>query len=110
MNQQEEIMHIPEARTALAASASNAISSARRCGATTAFDPSTRLRSLINAHDYGQHEAMHAASVFALMVENHLAGHPQVEENPEWKALAKRAVEALWDLYQGIAAVHIQDR
>jgi hypothetical protein len=112
-------MQKPELCSALATGANNALASGgRRCG-STAFKPPTSLRpitplvketEMTKTADYSQHEAMHAASVFALMVDNHLLGHPEVENNPEWKVLAKRAVDALWDLYQGIASVHIQDR
>jgi hypothetical protein len=72
--------------------------------------PPVKVTEMTKMDDYSQHEAMHAASVFALMVDDHVLGHPEVEKNPRWKALAKRAVDSLWELYQGIAAVHIQDR
>ena len=98
--------------------AGNALSSGRRCSASTAFKPSLSMRpdahphdgAMIDVDDYGRHEAMHTASVFALMVDNHLRGHPQVQNNAQWQAHAQRAVDALWDLYRGIAEVHIRDR
>jgi hypothetical protein len=91
----------------------------RRCSAAAALPPPLSARPAgpraqegagPAADDYGQHEALHAASVFALMVDNHLLAHPQVQANPVWQDHARRAVDALWDLYRDIAAVHIQDR
>jgi hypothetical protein len=58
---------------------------------------------------FGCHEALHMAYVFAAMVDRELAEHPAVTTNPEWKALAERAVEALNELYQAIGAGHLSD-
>lgn len=46
------------------------------------------------------------ASVLAEMVDERLAEHPAVRLNPEWKALADRAADALADFYQAIGARH----
>lgn len=55
---------------------------------------------------HGCHEALHMASVLAELVETQLAEHPAVRQNPDWQALADRAVEALADLYQAIGTLH----
>jgi hypothetical protein len=54
----------------------------------------------------GCHEALHMAHVLAEMVDERLCEHPAVRMDPEWKALADRAAEALHDLYQAIGARH----
>lgn len=56
---------------------------------------------------FGCHEAMHLASVFRDIIEAHLAEHPAVKAKPEWTALAETATTALFDLYQAIAAEHM---
>jgi hypothetical protein len=53
------------------------------------------------------HKALHLASVFMIMVEQHLAEHPAVRANPEWDALATTAVTALTDLYHAIRKAHL---
>jgi hypothetical protein len=55
---------------------------------------------------FGCHEALHLASTFMNMVEEHLAEHPAVRANPEWEALATTAVRALADLYHAIREAH----
>ncbi len=59
---------------------------------------------------FGCHEALHLASTFMIMVEQHLAEHPAVRANPEWDALATTAVKALSDLYHGIREAHLAAR
>jgi phosphopantothenate synthetase len=59
---------------------------------------------------FGCHEALHLASTFMIMVEEHLAEHPAVRANPEWDALATTAVTALADLYHAIRKVHLAAR
>lgn len=56
---------------------------------------------------FGCHEALHLASVFRDMVEEHLVDHPAVQAKPEWKALAEQAMSALFDLYQAIGREHV---
>ena len=55
---------------------------------------------------FGCHEALHLASTFRIMVEQHLAEHPAVRANPEWEALATTAATALTDLYHVIHKAH----
>ena len=55
---------------------------------------------------FGCHEALHLASTFMIMIEEHLAEHPAVRANPEWDALAAAAVTALADLYHAIREAH----
>jgi hypothetical protein len=59
---------------------------------------------------FGCHEAVHLASTFLVMVEQHLAEHPAVRANPEWDALATTAVNALADLYHAIHKAHLAAR
>jgi hypothetical protein len=56
---------------------------------------------------FGCHEALHLASTFMIMVEQHLAEHPAVRSNPERDALATTAVTALTDLYHAIREVRL---
>jgi hypothetical protein len=56
---------------------------------------------------FGCHEALHLALVFGEMVGSYLGEHPAIEANPEWKALADKASQALFDLYQAIAQEHL---
>ncbi len=56
---------------------------------------------------FGCHEAMHLASVFRDIVEQHLVDHPAIKANPEWSALADEAMSALFRLYQAIAEEHM---
>jgi hypothetical protein len=39
-------------------------------------------------------------------VEEELINHAQVQANPEWKALAETAFDALFRLYQSVGAAH----
>lgn len=56
---------------------------------------------------FGCHEALHMASVFYDMVEDHLCEHPSIQQNPEWRAKAAEAAQALFDLHQMIGAKHV---
>lgn len=58
--------------------------------------------------DYGRHEVLHMASFLSRAVAAELCEHQQVQENPEWKALADSAAESLWALYQAVGAVHLE--
>lgn len=58
--------------------------------------------------DYGRHEVLHMASFLSRAVAAELGEHAQVQGNPEWKALADQAAEALWALYQAVGAVHME--
>ena len=57
---------------------------------------------------YGCHEAMHMASVFGGLVEQELAEHAAIRQNPEWLALAEKSCMALYELYQKIGEVHME--
>jgi hypothetical protein len=56
---------------------------------------------------YGCHEALHVASMLEALVDERLCDHPAVLLNPEWFALAKKAQEALFALYQAIGDAHL---
>ncbi len=56
---------------------------------------------------FGCHEAVHFASTFMIMVEQHLAEHPAVRANLAWNALATTAVTALTDLYHAIHKAYL---
>lgn len=58
--------------------------------------------------DYGRHEVLHMASFLSRAVAAELGEHAQVQGNPEWKALADQAAEALWALYQAVGAIHLE--
>ena len=55
---------------------------------------------------FGCHEALHLASTFRTMFEEHLAEHPAIRANPEWDALATTAARAMSDLCHGIRDAH----
>lgn len=55
----------------------------------------------------GCHEALHGASILMEMVDRELCDHPAVLANPDWYALAHRAMENLFRLYQSIGSVHL---
>lgn len=49
---------------------------------------------------FGFHEALHMASFFAAAVDKQLCDHPAIMRDPELRAQAIAAVEAIGDLYQ----------
>lgn len=55
----------------------------------------------------GCHEALHMTFVVHEMVGEYVEGHPAIQANPEWLALAEKATEALWALYQAIGSEHL---
>jgi hypothetical protein len=55
----------------------------------------------------GCHEALHVASILTQLIATRLLEHGAVIQNPEWYALADRAHQALFDLYQAIGATHL---
>lgn len=57
---------------------------------------------------FGCHEALHMALVLSELVAERLGEHPAVRRDPAWKALADRASDALFDLYQAIGADHME--
>lgn len=55
----------------------------------------------------GCHELLDRTSLFADMIERHLASHPACVANPDWFQLAEQAAAALHELYQRIGAEHL---
>ena len=64
------------------------------------WDPNWRER--VQGDAFSRHEALHLASVFGDMVEDHLAKHPFVLLDPKLYALAARACWHLAELYQAV--------
>lgn len=56
---------------------------------------------------FGCHEALHMASYLTEAVAERLMEHKAIEQNPEWFALAEKAHQALFDLYQAIGRKHL---
>lgn len=54
----------------------------------------------------GCHKLLDRTSMFADMIEHHLASHPACVANVEWYELAERAASALHELYQRVGAEH----
>ena len=55
------------------------------------------------------HEALHMASFLMRSVDGELLEHPAIQENEEWSALAAKAHQALFDLYQLIGSASLPD-
>ena len=55
----------------------------------------------------GCHEALHMASFLCSAVDEELTQHAAIKANPEWLALAQKAVDTLMELYQKIGAKHL---
>ena len=53
------------------------------------------------------HEALHMASFLMRSVDTELMEHPVIQNNDDWTALAEKAHQALFDLYQSIGAVSL---
>jgi hypothetical protein len=53
--------------------------------------------------EFGRHEVRHMSYFLARTVEEQLLEHEQVKSRPQWRALAKKACEALNKLYQATA-------
>ena len=66
-----------------------------------------RIAATYRPGTFGCHEALHMASVARDFVEEHVCNHPTIGLNPEWEALANKACEALFDLYQAIGREHL---
>jgi len=58
--------------------------------------------------EFGRHEVLHMSSFLMGAVAEQLLEHEQIASNPEWKALANRAHDALFDLYQAIGASRLE--
>ncbi len=59
--------------------------------------------------NYARHEILHMSLFLAESVHEQLASRPLVQQNPEWKHLAERAHEALFELYQAVGGEHLDD-
>ncbi len=53
-------------------------------------------------NDLLTHEALHMASFLMRSVDSELLEHPAIQENEDWSALASKAHQALFDLYQSL--------
>jgi hypothetical protein len=58
---------------------------------------------------FGCHELLDRTSLVADLVERYVQSHPACVQNPDWFALAEKAVAALRELYQRIGAEHLID-
>ena len=59
---------------------------------------------------FGCHELLDRTSLVADLVEQQVLSHPACVQNPDWFALAERAVSALRELYQQVGAAHLDDK
>jgi len=59
------------------------------------------------ANEYKRHEVLHMTSFLINAVATELLEHDAVIEIPEWRELAEKAHQALFDLYQAIGKVHL---
>lgn len=64
-------------------------------------------RSDYAPRSHGCHEALHMASFLNSAVHDELLVHPAVLQDPEWYAMACRAADALFELYQAIGQKHL---
>jgi hypothetical protein len=55
----------------------------------------------------GCHELLDRTCLLADQIETTILSHPSCLRNPEWYALASRAVENLRELYQRVGAEHL---
>jgi hypothetical protein len=59
---------------------------------------------------FGCHELLDRVSLAADTIDRHILSHPACVQNPDWFALAERAVAMLHDLYQRVGAEHLDDK
>lgn len=57
---------------------------------------------------FGLHEVLHMSNFLMDAVDEQLLQHAQIENNPEWKALAEQAHDALYNLYQAIGSASLK--
>lgn len=76
---------------------------------TTADDIAERDRIAKNYRPgtFGCHELLHITMVARDFVEEHVSNHPTIGLNREWEALAEKATDALFELYQAIGKEHL---
>lgn len=72
-------------------------------------DEATDFTAEYGPGSMGCHEALHMASYFMQAIDNELMAHPAVMSRPDWFALASKAQDALFQLYQEIGAAHLPD-
>lgn len=60
--------------------------------------------------DYARHEALHMADFLGGCVHDQLVEHDVIKSRPEYKALADKAAEALYQLYQEIGKEHFNTK
>ena len=56
---------------------------------------------------FGCHELLDRTCLLADQIEKTVLTHPSCIRDPDWYALASRAVESLRELYQRVGAVHL---
>lgn len=58
--------------------------------------------------EFGRHEILHMSSFLMRAVDMELLEHEQIKNNTQWKELAEKAHQALFDLYQSIGQVSLE--
>lgn len=56
---------------------------------------------------FGCHELLDRLSLVARLLDEAIVSHPACVQKPEWYALARRASDAVNDLYQEVGAEHL---
>ncbi|MCK5934133.1 MAG: hypothetical protein KAG89_18395 [Fulvimarina manganoxydans] len=59
--------------------------------------------------EFHRHEALHMASVIMTLVETELVEAEAIKANPDWSRRASEIHLSLFDLYQAIGEVHLDD-
>lgn len=57
----------------------------------------------------GCHELLDRTALVADLIERQLVDHPACVSNPDWYAAARRAADALSELYQAVGAAHLAE-
>ena len=57
---------------------------------------------------FGCHELLDRTALVADLAERYLRSHPACIQDPDWFALAERAVVALHELYQRVGEKHLE--
>lgn len=58
---------------------------------------------------FGGHELLDRTHLVLNLIDEHILDHPACLRDPAWYALANRAFDALFKLYQQVGAVHLED-
>jgi hypothetical protein len=56
---------------------------------------------------FGRHELLDRVSLVSKLLEEAVVTHPACVQKPEWYGLARKACDALNDLYQQVGAEHV---